>query len=286
MAEKELRYGISALSTEYLEYAEDDEILIRNDGKIFYKRQDGQVVSYDTHDFNRETLSVSMNTALTKTGESFIDLVDTDSVLYSKIDLINLTNILDSRQQVFGRDYIFKVSPNEPGMYIRARGTATLNGVMEFIRSYWLAKNPNTMNINPITIYIKLTASDNTTTTMTVSCNIDELVYVKFALENVVEVQIVGILFNYLEMYESIPAEMRNQLIQINDSNAKYELTCFDVITYINNLDNAILNSKENKINMVSAVIGVEAETVGDQLGIVVSKTKPTFPCVWAKVLD
>ena len=44
-ANNELRFGISALSLEFVDIAEDDELLVRQyDGTVLYERPDGQVV--------------------------------------------------------------------------------------------------------------------------------------------------------------------------------------------------------------------------------------------------
>ena len=60
MADNTLGFGISALGLENRQYAANDELLVdRHDGKMYYKRSDGIILS-EIKDYTRDDLASSL----------------------------------------------------------------------------------------------------------------------------------------------------------------------------------------------------------------------------------
>ena len=59
-----LRLGISALDLTHYSYAENDELMTRGtDGKMFYKRPDGNIVAYDSTEYNKDEIVSAIKNA-------------------------------------------------------------------------------------------------------------------------------------------------------------------------------------------------------------------------------
>lgn len=288
---EELRYGISALDTSNKEYAQEDELLVRgSDGKMYYKRTDGQIVSHSEQRYDMDTLGKDVCISLMKIDKSFTAL--SQGVLaYNTIGITGKNNILDSNINPLGLTSKFDISTKERFMFIRVRGTDETNAILSYLKLYH--------NFDTPVVQLGLTINEQHTSVnkeydLNHSAIYNELSALEIPVEDTSDLTGIEVSINYikyvnaLDAYSQLSDEVKLQLKELNSGNNKLESNYLDVIYAAQNTDDIIICDNDDKINLVSVVqvIDVLSSVSASHNEFIISKVKPNRECVWGKVLN
>lgn len=282
---EKLRYGISALDMAYKEDAEKDELLVRgHNGKMFYKREsDGQIVGYDTLEYDKESLISAINGAITK-SKAVLETVESDYIAYHTLDLTEKNVVPSNTALAMNYSSKFKTSKTK-GFFTRIRGTKNTNALISFIES--LSTKDYTVKID-----FEVTNIGGTVTTKTISANgkFNELMFVDLSVftdNNITGyiIKVKSILIDVKSEYDSLSDEKKEALMSLNDGNTKIEASVIDLITYVNDMDNLIIHEDGERIGLeqLLSIASINSETV-EVSPMVVSEDKPDHACVWAQI--
>ena len=134
-----LRLGISALDLTHYSYAENDELMTRGtDGKMFYKRPDGNIVAYDSTEYNKDEIVSAIKNA-TNTSSAWSSPSE-DYIAYYTFSMAG-KNITTSTTIALTVPEI-KAATNSNGIFIRLKPNNTASAVLAFIDTY--RRNDNT----------------------------------------------------------------------------------------------------------------------------------------------
>lgn len=299
MAGVQARYGISALDLGYKEYAQNDELMVRgDDGRMYYKRTDGTIVSFSDKDLTEsqvinQTMGVLMGIDdLTLPADEYIVYRTFDTT--GKLDLVSSTDVAISRGAT--------LSKNVPGFFFRIRGNDAVSSAAAIMKAIYANKVPDGTD-SEVTATITVSNNGANQQTLTVNTHLDVLTYVAFPtfdgeITNYT-VKIASVSFPRYKAAYAAAGELEKQTIdKINNSNSKYEINAIDFIGYANTIasladdvttDTAIktvtLSSEASKIfteqNKAVADIGGVSKS-----GFIISKENPMTECVWGKIVD
>lgn len=273
-----LRYGISALDLEHRDYATNDELLVHGqDGKIYYKRPDGQIVSYDNNDYTKETLINATKTALSISPVN-INPSESDYLVYHTINISGTNNILSDNSHTVP-DNSFHISPNEHGFFIRVRGNGATNTCMEYMEY-------SDTSSGMVTVTYRITTG-GVSEDHTIDVVFNKLTLIPISNSNMTTtVTIVSINFSKVNsVYNSYDYATKNNLVALN-LNEKFEADSIDVVTYIDDVTRIDISSTELiKFQNVVSIETINTEYSGSE-AFIISKDKPTYKCIWGKILD
>lgn len=253
-----IRYGVSALSMKYLSYAVNDEILIDEvNGKIYYKRPDGVIVSFDALDFDKNSIVSGVRIALKKHKDAIISA--NDNLVYYKLPF-NHNIATNGKISITNDTAKHLVSGNTHGFFIRVRGNNIINTVMAYLTSRLHVDN-KISDYNTVTIEYKVySGSSSTGTNMTTNVNFNKLTYVPItgrSTANDLRIQITGITFTGIQDAINdrtvISEEVLNELKALNNGNALFETEMVDLMYFVPRSDKGIDDStiKKNKMELV-----------------------------------
>lgn len=285
--EEELRFGISALALSNKDHAVNDELMTRaSDGKMYYKREDGNIVSYESSEYDRDGIVTTIKN-ITNTSTAWSSPAD-DSIAYYIANMAG-NNIITSESIVLDIPEI-KASGHSNGVFIRLKPNANTSATIAFIDAYRRKEN---MMASFATLTYTVAIGSNPATEYTADVSIDKPVFIPFnntvSTDATIKIKFVSINYSNLK---SIVDSMQYETIQaakaVNFMNAKIEVDRMDIITYIK-------DSSEIKIG-VDPSTGFEfryafpVSIISDEYsvsdGIVISEDKPTYKCIWGKVLS
>ena len=124
--ESELRYGISALDLKHKDYAVNDELMVSGqNGEMFYKREDGQIVTSPNQTYNKHDLINSINDVFMTHNEVVVS--DGDYIVYNTIDVACRMNLISPETYMLKEESTF--TSNKPKK-INKMGN-TVNGAIE-----------------------------------------------------------------------------------------------------------------------------------------------------------
>lgn len=289
------RYGISALDTKYLEYAQPDEILIEGDtGHIFYKREDGQIVSYSDNKYTKETLVSAMQTAIGNSDTEF-ETADGDFLVYHTMKIAGTHNILRTTPFSFNSK-VFPISPAEGAFFVRFRGNDRTNSTLSFLDNQYKAQNAGTTK-KMVTLSFAVeevgdTPTDTASYTINVDMDIDILVNVVIPStvtnRTSLSVKLISMKFPIaLPAFDSLSDEKKNEMQELNLGNTVLEGEYIDFVTYVNDITEPTLydNASNIKIEFIlpmESVIDLES-SVGGQ-SIIISTEQPKQECIWGQL--
>lgn len=282
-----LRYGISALSTEYRDVSEPDELMVRTrDGKIFYKRADGQIVT-EVQDYGK-------NEILSDVVRTGADLTHPDNsyIAYHILDITGKTSMSSADKVDVGlSETEFDVPTGVSGLFIRIRGNKLTNGAVSFIRAIYEARYPDDAKTTPeVSIGLKVKVeSTGVESDVSIHCNFDELSYVKIDMEEAYTVRIVSI--QYPKLYNALKILTNEELNALNSMvmNTKFEGAVIDLVRFVMDVSKSPIYKNDGQIALGFILPYKDLETEMQATNIehifTVSEEQPDYPCLWAKVV-
>ena len=282
-----LRLGISALDLTHYNYAENDELMTRGtDGKMFYKRPDGNIVAYDSTEYNKDEIVSAIKNA-TNTSSAWSSPSE-DYIAYYTFSMAG-KNITTSTTIALTVPEI-KAAANSNGIFIRLKPNNTASAVLAFIDTYRRSTSETLTDFATVTYSVTV---NGTTTEKTAPVGIDKVAFIPFGnteeASNTIAIRITAINFANLKMaVDAIPYETLEDAKISNFSNAKLEIDRMDIITYVEDSSEIKLGTLpssgfEFKYSFPVSIINDEY-SVSD--GIVISEDKPTYKCIWGKVIS
>lgn len=285
--ENKLRYGISALDLKYKEYSDNDELMVNGpNGKMYYKREDGQIVSYDNLEYNKQSLVLALNGAIAS-SDIKIHPSENDYIIYHTIDISGKNDILSDTATEFNFESSFSISKSVKAFFIRVRGNNNTNSVVSFIESFM-----NDEESVKFTFTIKAIGDTENSVDVESGGMFNDLLLVKIPdinVENITryEVKIKSIKFNVKPTYNNL-VDLQKELIDVvNNNNVKFEADGIDVISYLDDMSLAIIVSDVDKIKLFSiyTVYDINSEKIETE-PVVISKELPDHKCLWVKIKE
>lgn len=284
--EETLRYGISALSTEYREYAEPDELMVQTvDGKIFYKRADGQIVT-EVPRYTKNDLIMDMVRT-----RAVITIPETYYIGYHILRIAEKNDISDPAKQDVGLSAAsFPVNDVENGFFLRVRGNSLMDGAMSFIRAIYETRYPeDSKSTYDISIEVEVTTSGGASVS-TIQCGYNELTFVKLDVEEAYSFKILSIqypkLYNAIQILTPQERDALNSMIM----NTKFESAVIDLVRFIDTIQDApvYMNGGQIVLGYILPYTEFEriSQTVYSENIVVVSNEKPDYACLWAKTVE
>lgn len=279
----DLRYGISALATSYRDIAEPDELLVQmNDGRMFYKRVDGQIVTavpnYDRKTLLADMLGTNMN----------MDLPNNTYVSYHTLDISGKSDMSKTENMVLGTEDIeFKVPSGVHGFFVRVRGNELTNSAISMVKAIYSTTGPYDKDPD-VNLVIGLTTEDSDSE-LTIPCGFNTLSFIPF--ENDIEYKIRIKAITYPKIRTALNAltdEQKAALVSMNMNNEKFESAIIDIITLVTDVASLPIYKDNGRVAMkmlfpMETLVN-ESHTSGSAGGIVFSDTPPDYPCLWAKL--
>lgn len=285
LKEDELRFGISALGLEYKEHAVNDELLTRNsDGKMFYKRPDGNIVSYDSNEYTRDGIVSSLKNII-NTSSAWASPTD-EYIVYHTYDMIGVDIFSNISSEISMPE--ISISGKSNGIFIRLRPNNAVNACLAYIDTYRRFGESPLSDFASITYDVKI---NDEVTTLTSPVSTDKLVFIPLGNDAEVEsatIKIKSISFDSLSnIISNLPTDTYNSLKSLNFENDKFELDKMDVISYVSKYsDISICDGGFPKFDFRYAFpVNIISDEYSVSDGIVISEEKPTYKCIWGRVI-
>lgn len=315
MPEQEIgdyRYGTSALDISMRAIAENDELLVQaKDGRMYYKRPDGQIVTaYLNYDKNSIIKDMMNAVAFTKTPAN-------GSAICYAIDISMLANLVNGYTETLnlGEDSVIKIPKGGKGFFFRVRGNDTTNTAIEYLTMAHTDpenKEPQVkikIGITPVADATEALSPEIAVSTASVLANkitnipadveteyevvadFNDLVFVSIDSTTDIEVRFKEISYPKLfSAWKYIGEEKRQSLINLNMDNKQFEATVLDVVIFstVTNANENPVYSLESKVafNMQFPISDYVDEVNAGAGGVVMSDTKPEYPCLWVMPRD
>ena len=299
MAGVQARYGISALDLGYKEYAQNDELMVRgDDGRMYYKRTDGTIVSFSDRDLTEaQVISQTMGVLM---GIDDLTLPADEYIVYRTFDTTGKLDLVSSTDVAIRRGAI--LSKNVPGFFFRIRGNDAVSSAAAIMKAIYANKVPDGTDSE---VVATITVSNNGANqkTLTINTHLDVLTYVAFPafdgkLTNYT-VNIASVSFpRYKAAYAAAGEIEKKTIDKINNGNGKYEINCIDFIGYANTIaslaDDVTTDTSIKTVTLSSEATKIFTEqnkAVSDiggvsKSGFIISKNNPMTECVWGKIVE
>ena len=282
MSNTNIRYGVSALDMKYRDDAQPDELLVRSkNGQMFYKRDDGQIVTTG-NDYTKETLYRDLFN-----GKPLGKYLDSDYIVYNLIDIAGMTKMSLSSAQSIALGVGFPISKNEDGFYVRIRGNDITNAAISFIRNAYLSRNSSEEYDVELTVAITTGA---TTKTSTIQCNFNELTLIENEVAENSILEIKSIKYPLISTaISSLTNSQLESVKELNYGNEDFEAAFIDLVTFSSDLYQTTLHNTEDNVRLgfvLPITDYTEFTTKNNGVPIVVSKEKPSFRCLWIQELE
>lgn len=278
------RFGVSALDISHREYAEKDELMLRErDGQMIYKRSDGQVVAFNS-DYTRKDVIEAVARSHKATG-----LGSNESGVYYTIDITEQTDLSESSSSL-EVPYAFRVAKSVNGFYFRVRGTDVTNSIISYLNTFYNKEYPEN-NAREVLLTVTV-VNDENPTGFNFICegSFNDLNFVQLPIsESESLITIKKISFPMATAaYSDISSTVRDKLTEYNYSNTKIEVSMIDLITFESDINSSYVGSIDDMVNFkeffnLEELKEEEKKNAGN--GIIVSETQPDFDCIWAKVI-
>lgn len=299
----DLRYGISALDMSNVSNAINDELLVQGvNGKIFYKREeDGQVVSYDSIEYNKESLIYAITTALA-IEKVAVTLSGNDFVTYNTIDISGKTNILEDSSYALSLNRNFHTLSEKSGFLLRVRGNSVTNAALSFLELY---AHEQSINDSKFLVTIDITEESEDGSVLNQYTDVIELTYntlkyVALSKKNAdcvrFGVKLVSIIHpTSKESFNSLPEDRKTEILNLTNNNPKLESDFVDIISFCDKTSDVIIYDANDCIQLVSLVSiqeiidvmnsrgGGSSGPVNGQ-GVIVSMSDPGVSCIWGEI--
>lgn len=298
MAGTQVRYGISALDLGYKEYAQNDELMVRGeDGRMYYKRTDGTVVSYSDKDLTEAQVITSTMGVLM--GIDGLTLPTNEYLVYRTFNTTNKLDLITSTDVALNKSVT--LSKNVPGFFFRVRGNDFTTSAAAILKAIYADKVKKTDS--EVTMVFSISNNGANQQTVTVNAHLNDVTYVKFptftgTITNYI-VKLTSISFPlYKAAFAAAGANDKTVLAKINNGNTKYDVNFIDFIGYastIASLSDSIADDVAIKtVTSTSAATQIYTDqnkavaNVGGipKTGFVISKENPMAECVWGKIVE
>ena len=266
MAASDVRYGISALATDYYNYSIEDELMVaRSTGKMYYKREDGRVVSYDGN-IDQNSLCNSIELAFSDNG---ITPNVNDYVVYHLINTSDLINMRSDTAFSIGIEDTFPITYHVNGFMVRLHSTDEANAAVAIIDGLTksLISNPTSAEFK-----YKVYKSGGVIESRVVDVPFNRLCFIP--IENTgssdVSIQLDSVKFkNFGTAYDSyISTEKKYMLRMLNYETSqfgeeKYYTNTIDFITFASSLSSVpiIAGNRTLVLNSVISMADVDDYT-------------------------
>lgn len=286
--EGELRYGISALDLKHREFAVNDELMVNGkNGEMFYKREDGQIVTAPNQLYDKKDLINSINDVFMTHNE--VTVSNGDCIVYNTIDVSGGINIISDEKYTLNEDSTFTSDKPDSGVFIRIRGNAATNSIVSYLKSRYESNHPEALPAVSIVLNINEIGT-GTEKKITINTDFDTLgfasLYSGIAPSSGCtgyQIKIESISFPEIAAaYGELSDTEKSLLSELNYGNTNLEADSIDIIYYTRDTKNPIIYNKSDNIRL-NYVIPAK-ETNRDQF--VVSATQPSHKCMWAKIIE
>lgn len=293
----EARFGISALDLSHSDVAENDELMVEGlSGRMYYKRPDGTIVTYNDGDFSPTELLTEIDLV---TRDKNIDIADTDYISYHTIDISGMTDILSNGDMSLQTNSeSFPVASPENYFFVRVRGNKATTAITSVIENNFKSKSSDdTKSIRLIYRVVAVTATNNYTDNAdhTIELNFNELASVELPVITGVSgtilkylVYIRAISFDgFVSKYGELTSAQQTAVTAYMKDATKYEATTIDVISFINDFADIIIHKKSSttqEIVYVTPATDVTTKVARLHIpDVVISSVTPADSGVFAK---
>ena len=241
MADNTLGFGISALGLENRQYAANDELLVdRHDGKMYYKRSDGIILS-EIKDYTRDDLASSL---LLKYYTELDNIIG-DFIVYHTIN-IPRTSYINNADQKSVSSPAFPLDPAHPYVFVRFKGTPSVNAVASYLNAIYTQNHPND-DSKDITVSLEYTVSGRSNI---IAANIDfnELTMLNL-VANASAIKIRNFVFNKLAMaFNELTTAQQNNIKLLDYNNASHIAGRIDLITVTKSISSIPIYSSNSSV--------------------------------------
>lgn len=286
--ESELRYGISALDLKHKDYAVNDELMVSGqNGEMFYKREDGQIVTSPNQTYNKHDLINSINDVFMTHNEVVVS--DGDYIVYNTIDVACRMNLISPETYMLKEESTFTSNKPNSGVFIRIRGNSATNSAISYLQSQYMSRHSEILPaVSVVMLVTELGTGINRK--ITINTDFDTLDFVNLypGVSPAVnctgyQIKIESVKFPMLEVaYNDLSDTEKSLLSELNYGNTKLEADSIDFIYYTSDVTNPIIYNETDNIKLNYVVPA--KDTNKDQF--VISSTQPSHKCMWAKVIE
>lgn len=284
----QLRFGISALDLSHRNISEPDELMVRSvDGKIFYKRLDGQIVSDDNKDFDKLTLE----NIIYKSG-AIANTLNSHFMIYNIINIANRSTMNHAELKSLGIEPMFITCNPETGFWIRIRGSEETNAAVTAALTSYNKLYPDN-DLNEVSLKIQV-STPNSIQELVYTIKYNELVFIPIpdtfkTAKNPLLVTILGIGYPKIsQAFKSINPALMNKLMKMNYDNTFFEPDRLDIVSYTEDITSDIIynESEYNHLKMIipvtQLIYDVQSSLSGGS-GIVIQEEQPEYECIWGQ---
>jgi hypothetical protein len=290
--EKSLRYGISALDMKYLQYAENDELMVVGEtGRIVYKRSDGQIVTYEDTIYNDRILAISIADALNKANAFSPTDESASTIVYQTVSLAQKLSILDGVKFNLEMNSKFISNGKAGGFFYRIGANSNICAIIRYLET--VGKMYGDSPSAKITFGIYMNENENTEQEFDITySSFNSLVYVNVSPPEDAETYTIvlkGIDFTaYKEVYDALDSAEMSQISQLNYGNSRFEVNNFDIVTYNSDMTKVALCDETDGMRLVNIlpVEFVEESTTGSGSSFAMSVDQPDITGLWAKITE
>ena len=286
--ESELRYGISALDLKHKDYAVNDELMVSGqNGEMFYKREDGQIVTSPSQKYNKHDLINSINEVFMTHNE--VTVSEGDYIVYNTIDVAGRMNLISSETYMLDEESTFISNKPSSGVFIRIRGNSATNSAISYLQSQYMSNHSEILPAVSIVLDVtELGTGINRKITMNTDFDTLDFVNLYPGISPTVDctgyqIKIESVKFPMVEVaYNDLSNTEKSLLSELNYGNTKLEADSIDFIYYTSDVTNPIIYNESDNIKLNYVVPA--KDTNKDQF--VISATQPSHKCMWAKVIE
>lgn len=286
--ENELRYGISALDLKHKDYAVNDELMVSGqNGEMFYKREDGQIVTSPGQKYNKNDLINSINEVFMTHNE--VTVSDGDYIVYNTIDVAGGMNLISSETYTLGEESTFTTNKPSSGVFIRIRGNSATNSAMSYLQSKYMSSHSEVLPVVSVVLDVtELGTGINRKISMNTDFDTLDFVNLYPGISPTAEctgyqIKIESVKFPMVESaYNGLSDTEKSLLSELNYGNTRLEADSIDFIYYTSDVKDPIIYNETDRVKL-NYVIPAK-ETNRDQF--VISASQPSHKCMWAKVIE
>lgn len=224
-ANNELRFGISALSLEFVDIAEEDELLVRQyDGTVLYKRPDGQV-AIPTENLYPGEVSLGYG----------VDVDNTKNLAHWKIDISGLNELTSKVEMGLNLVSEFVIDDSEKRFTFMVRGNSPTTMAVSVMRKYF-KEHVEVFSSDPECVVVfEFQPNGGEVTTLAVEAVFNDMTEVNLESGGILKIK--SIYFpKIFTMYSYLDAGLKAMLRASNFNNNKYEATTIDLIAKQNKI--------------------------------------------------
>ena len=244
----DMRFGVSALDLKYKSVAEPDELMVREtDGKIFYKRADGHIVSGGI-DYDADTLVEAM--------ACVDDTAEPDAfIAHHIIDIAGRNDLNVKVPTELNIATKFVVLDAKDGFYFRVHGDTVTNNAVTIMRTMYDLNNHTT---DPEVSVVLEVEHNGAITEYTVEMKFNQLIRFSLDIEDMVTVRVKSICYpKIFEMFATLNTNLLNSLRQPNLDNDAFEAAYIDFVTIVADFDETPIFAEDGnvRLNMLIPVV-------------------------------